>query len=158
MAIEFVDSHTPYILDTWTTFGAYLSTNLPNLKTVFFTLIPRDPTRGDQFGYQWGQQTEHFLSSLGNLKATVILSLRWKEDCDYFEDKYAGIRGWRCISRRSEDQGKLTLGSFLMPSCWRCEKKKPRTELMGLQSIRYAVVTPRIDEFGLLWAGSQFEM
>lgn len=104
IAIDIVDIDARDVPTPSTTFGTYLSTNLPNLKTVFLTLIPRDPTRSHTFGYKWGQQTEDFLSSLGTWKATVVLSLRWKEDCDYFESRYVGIRGWRCI-RRSEDPG-----------------------------------------------------
>lgn len=110
LAIEFVDSHAPDVLGPSTTFGTYLSTNLPNLKIVFLSLIPRNPTRYDQLDYQWGQETEHFLSSLSDLKATIILNLRWKEDCEYLEEKYVGVRGWRCI-RRSEDQDELELRS-----------------------------------------------
>lgn len=107
LAIEIVDS--PRLVGPWTTFGTYLSTNLPNLKTVFLTLIPRDPTRNDfrndLLDFQWGQETEAFLSNLGDWKATIILYLRWEEDCDYFEEKYVGDRGWRCI-RRDEDEYK----------------------------------------------------
>lgn len=47
IAIEFVDGHTPDIPSPSTTFGTYLSTNLPNLKTIFLTLIPRNPTDND---------------------------------------------------------------------------------------------------------------
>ncbi|CAD6589615.1 MAG: hypothetical protein ASARMPREDX12_003904 [Alectoria sarmentosa] len=103
IAIDIVDTDARDVPSPSTTFGIYLSTNLPNLKTVFLTLIPRDPTRSHTVGHhQWGQQTEDFLSSLGTWKATVVLSLQWKEDCDYFESKYVGLRGWRCIIRRSE--------------------------------------------------------
>ena len=101
LAIEFVDS--PHVVSPSTTFGTYLSTNLPNLKSVFLTLIPRDPTRNHFFDTQWGQETEAFLSNLGDWKATIILYLRWEEDCEYFEENYVGDRGWRCI-RRSEDE------------------------------------------------------
>ena len=111
IAIEFVDGHTPHIPSPSTTFGTYLSTNLPNLKTIFLTLIPRNPTDSGilnnfwVFDYRWGQHTKNFLSGLRDFKATIILNLRWKEDCDYFEENYVGVRGWTCI-RRSEDQPK----------------------------------------------------
>ena len=106
IAVEFVDSHAADVPSPSTTFGTYLSTNLPNLKTVSLTLIPRNPTRADIFDTQhhWGQPTEDFMSSLDDLKATVVLKLQWKEDCDYFEENYVGIRGWKCI-QRSEDPG-----------------------------------------------------
>ena len=109
IAIEYVDGHTQDVVGSSTTFSTYLSTNLPNLKTIFLTLIPRNPTYSDilnhywVFDYHWGQQTKDFLSNLGDFKTTIILNLRWKEDCDYFEENYVGIRGWKCI-RRSEDQ------------------------------------------------------
>lgn len=108
IAIEFVEGHTQDIPNPSTTFGTYLSTNLPNLKTLFLTLIPRSPTDVNlrnlwTFDWHWGQQTKDFLSSLENFTATIVLSLRWEEDCDYFEENYVGIRGWKCI-RRSEDQ------------------------------------------------------
>lgn len=109
IAIEFVDGHTRDIPSPSTAFGTYLSTNLPNLKTIFLTLIPRNPTGSGSpnqfwvFDYRWGQHTKDFLSGLGDFKATIILYLRWKEDCDYFEENYVGIRGWKCI-RRGEDQ------------------------------------------------------
>ena len=102
LAIEFVDGHIPDVQGPSTTFGAYLSTNLPNLKTVFLTLIPRNPTRINVRDWEWGQPIEDFLSCLGDSKATIILNLRWREDCDYFEGKHVGTRGWRCI-RRSEN-------------------------------------------------------
>ena len=94
IAIEFVDGHAPDVFSPPSSFGIYLSNNLPNLRTIFLNLIPRNPVHNDG---HWGQQTEDFLSNLGDLTATIILNLRWKDDCDYFEDKYVGIRGWRCI-------------------------------------------------------------
>ena len=102
IAIAFVQGHASDLLTSSTTLGAYLSDNLPCLKTIFLTLIPLDPTLIDRFlnevDSQWGQQTERFLSSLGDLKATVILCLR-ATHCKYFESKYVGVRGWRCIRR-----------------------------------------------------------
>lgn len=99
IAIEFVDSQAADVFTSSTTFGTYLSTNLPNLRTVHLTLIPRDPTRNDVRDRQWGQHTEYFLSKLGDVKATVILNLRWKRDCDYFENRYVGIGGWKRVYR-----------------------------------------------------------
>lgn len=115
IAIEFVDSHASFDPSPSTTFGTYLSTNLPNLKTVFFTLIPCNPTRHDVFEYQWGQQTNDLLSNLGDLKATIILNLRWKPDCDYFEEKYVDTQGWRCI-RRCEDSGEREPHAWCRPT------------------------------------------
>ena len=108
IAIEFVEGLTQDIPSPWTSFGTYLSTKLPNLKTIFLTLSPRNPTDISlrnllTSDYHWGQQTKDFLSSLGDFTATIVLSLRWEEDCDYFEENYMGVRGWKCI-RRSEDQ------------------------------------------------------
>ena len=100
IAIEFIESHAPDLLTSPTTLGAYLSDNLPNLHKVFLTLIPRDPV-----WVPWHLvlmdvsrwvHSERFLSSLGDLKATVVLSLR-SMDCEYFEGKYVGVRGWRYI-------------------------------------------------------------
>ena len=93
----------PEVLSPSSSFGTYLTDKLANLRTIFLTLIPRNPVRNDG---RWGQQTEDFLSHLSNLTATVILNLRCKRDCDYFEDKYVGIRGWRCI-QHSEAQKML---------------------------------------------------
>ena len=95
--VDFVDEHSPS--PSSTTFGSYLSANLPNLRTVFLTLIPRDPRPNcrNLSDFRWGQHIKDFLFSLGDLKATVILTLRWKNDCDYFEKEYVGSRGWRCI-------------------------------------------------------------
>ena len=97
MAVEFVESHAPDIPSPWTTFGTYLSANLPSLKMVSLSLMPRDPTCIRSHVFQWGQKTEDFLSSLHDMKATIVLRLQWKEDCDYFESKYVGPRGWKCI-------------------------------------------------------------
>lgn len=119
IAIEFVDSQAADFLTSSTTFGTYLSANLPNLKTVHLTLIPRDPTRDNVLDYHWGQHTEYFLSNLGDLRATVVMNLRWKKDCDYFEDRYVGVRGWKCI-RRSEDPGEDDQD----PYSWRLPQKK----------------------------------
>ena len=104
LAIEFVDS--PRVVGPSTTFGTYLSTNLPNLTTVFLTLIPRDPIGNYLVNSQWGREIETFLSNLGDCNATIILHLRWEEVCDYFEEKYVGDRGWRCI-RRGEDESSV---------------------------------------------------
>ena len=100
IAIEFVESHAPDLLTSSTTFGAYLSDNLPNLQKIFLTLIPSDPVTVPRHLVlmdisRWAQ-SERFLSSLGDLKATVVLSLR-SMDCEYFESKYVGVRGWRYI-------------------------------------------------------------
>ena len=100
IALEFVESHAPDLLTSSTSLGAYLSDNLPNLKTIFLTLIPRDPVSVPDHLFrmdvsQW-VQTDRFLSSLGDLKATVVLTLR-SIDCEYFESKYVGVRGWRYI-------------------------------------------------------------
>ena len=105
IAVEFVDndSQAEDLFTSSTNFGTYLCTNLPNLKTVHLTLIPRNPTRNDVRDRQWGQHTEYFLSKLGDLKATIILNLRWSQDCDYFEDRYVGIGGWKRVWR-SEDR------------------------------------------------------
>ena len=98
--MEFVESHAPDLLTSSTTFGAYLSDNLPNLKKIFLTLIPRDPVWVPRqlllLDVSRWVQTERFLSTLSDLKATVILSLR-SMDCEYFESKYVGVRGWRYI-------------------------------------------------------------
>lgn len=105
IAIEFVDGHIPNFQGA--TFGTYLSTNLPNLKTVFLSLIPRNPTPTvwqHNPALDWGHPIEDFLTSLGDSKATIILNLRWNVDCDYFERKYVGTQGWRCIWR-SENEG-----------------------------------------------------
>lgn len=100
IAIEFVESHAPDLLTSSTTLGASLSDNLPNLHKVFLTLIPRDPvwvpTHLVPTNVSRWVQSERFLSSLGDLKATVVLSLR-SMDCEYFESKYVGVRGWRYI-------------------------------------------------------------
>lgn len=98
IAIEFVESHAPDWLTSSTTFGAYISDNLPNLKKIFLTLIPHDPVRFRQqlFDVSHWVQTDRFLSNLGDLKATVVLSLRSK-DREYFESKYLGVHGWKYI-------------------------------------------------------------
>ena len=46
---------------------------------------------------RWGPQIDHFLSGLGDVKATIMLNLRWDYDCEHFEDEYVGVGGWRCI-------------------------------------------------------------
>ena len=99
IAMEFVENHAPDLLTSSTTFSSYISDNLPNLKKIFLTLIPTDPVYSNQLVpvdiSQW-VQTDRFLSSLGDLKATVVLSLR-SMDCEYFESKYVGVGGWRFI-------------------------------------------------------------
>ena len=104
IAMEYVESHAPDLLTSSTTLGSFLSDNLPNLKKIFLTLIPRDPlwAPGQLFRTDLSQwvHTESFLSSLGDLKATVVLSLR-SMDCEYFESKYVGVRGWRYIGSGS---------------------------------------------------------
>ena len=77
MAIEFVDAHAPDVLRPSWSFGTYLADNLPNLRRIFLTLIPRNPVRNDG---HWGQQTGDFLSNSNDLTATAILNLRWKRD------------------------------------------------------------------------------
>lgn len=101
IAIEYVESRALDVLNPPMTLGTYLSDNLPNLRRMFLTLIPCNPVRrlwgSDSDEHRWGQQTEDFLSSLGGLTATVILKLQWKRDCDHFERKYVGVRGWKRI-------------------------------------------------------------
>ena len=100
IGIAFVQSRASDLLTSSTTLGAYLSDTLPCLKTIFLTLIPCDPTLTsnlvEEYEDPWGQQTDRFLSSLGDLKATVILCLR-SMHCEYFESKYVGARGWRYV-------------------------------------------------------------
>ena len=115
IAIEFVESHAPDLLTSSTTLGAYLSDNLPNLQKLFLTLIPRDPVWVPQHLVltdvsQW-TQSEQFLSSLGDLKATVVLSLR-SMDCEYFESKFVGVRGWRYIGSGNVPELELTLPTW----------------------------------------------
>ena len=97
VAIEFVDTETPNVPTSWTSLGTYLSDNLPSLRSINLTLNPRDPNRQRRDDFQWTQQTEQFLSSFGDVTANIILRLYWKEDCDYFEGNYLGVRGWKCI-------------------------------------------------------------
>ena len=103
IAIELVDGHAPNLPSPSTTFGAYLSDNLPNLRRVSLDFIPCDPVQNPNVtrNYSvpdpgWSLETERFLSSLGELKATVTLSLQ-PHHCDRFEKEYVGVRGWRYV-------------------------------------------------------------
>ena len=139
IAMEFVESHAPDLLTSSTTFGAYLSDNLPNLKKIFLTLIPRDPVRVPHQmllldASRW-VQTDCFLSSLGDLKATVVLSLR-SMDFEYFESKYVGVRGWRYIGSGNisdipESEFEFTR-SVLIQSRSKCELLVRKTDSLTL--------------------------
>ena len=98
-------------------FGPIVTERFPNLKTLTVSLIPRflDPrkyTYGEMCPIlnqsmrwvaapqevEWGLRTNLFLASLGNMKASVQITLRWKFDCDYFEREYVKERGWFLIN------------------------------------------------------------
>ena len=71
-----------------------LTSLLPNLKLLHITLEPRLPERLQRPKPPWGPESISFLSTLSEMTVKVRLSLRWKEDCKYFEEEYAKPQGW----------------------------------------------------------------
>ena len=112
-SIESPSSNSP---DPSADFGQIVTERFPNLKTLTVTLIPRflDPRKysyaemrlildqsmrwvASAQDVKWGPRTKLFLASLGNMKALVHITLRWKFDCDYFEKEYVKKKGWVLI-------------------------------------------------------------
>ena len=94
---------------------------LPNLRTLFIELWPRNPAREDRHDRAWGDQTLCLLEALRGVNATVVLELRWKIDCERFEEQYVGEQGWQIRSEREGEKWEAQEGM-----CWRSYELKAR--------------------------------
>ena len=108
--LESIEGRTQHLSTISTSPKVYLETSLPTLQTLFVSLVPRDPTiehshYPPRWGpntsrphedSRWGSKTSAFLAELSRMKMTVVLSLRWDFDCEFFEKEYVIVR-WQCM-------------------------------------------------------------
>lgn len=81
--------------------SAFLNTQMPSVRTLYLTIHPRYPT---PFRWpfhpsrlSWGEKAKSILQEVESLNARVLLSLRWRDDCTVFENRYAARWGWKKI-------------------------------------------------------------
>lgn len=97
MSILVIESLDQYDLHLPPALSAYLNTNMPRLQTLFVSFIPRDPTRLDYPTSEWGLQTANGLFGPSGMQANVVMSMRWKPDCEDFEARHLGLPGWQRV-------------------------------------------------------------
>lgn len=78
MGIQIIESLTQYDLVLPPSLSSYLNTNMPNLRTLFISFVPRDPTRLDYLKLGWSLQTSDRLVGPSNMRMQVVMSMNGK--------------------------------------------------------------------------------
>lgn len=96
--IDFIEDRYAYSTLPSLFLSTFISSLLPNLKLLHITLIPGIPDiNNDHADYHFGPQATGLLGTLHEMRATVQLSLKWNDDCEYFEKEYLEKGGWTCV-------------------------------------------------------------
>ena len=135
----------PHSLQTTEGWSACMNRAFVNLKLLEITLVPRDPTDGqdsldmnshvdlsqDTTGSHqrhWNSQTHAFLSSLHEVECRVGLHLKWVFDCRYFDRLYVDTQKWMFAGK-----GEMDIGPSEPGRCHKiyelCQRKRTREEV-----------------------------